>query len=92
MLGVRGLKSLAFAANMLIAGGEHGTALQIALDLQNLDIIELLVEHGADPNVQGASFPILEISSRHVDGRRQVRDGPPSSIVQKKNGTCQAAS
>jgi ankyrin repeat protein len=48
---------------MSTAGGKYGTAIHIALDLQNLRIIALLVEHGADPNVQGASFAITVIPS-----------------------------
>jgi ankyrin repeat protein len=48
---------------MSTAGGKYGTAIHIAMDLQNLEIIALLVEYGADPNVQGVSSAIPRISS-----------------------------
>jgi ankyrin repeat protein len=39
-------------------GGKYGTALRIAFEKENLDIIELLLEKGADPDHGGASLPI----------------------------------
>jgi ankyrin repeat protein len=50
-------------ADTSTVGGKYGMALHIALDLQNLELIALLVEYGADPNVQGESFAIPRISS-----------------------------
>jgi ankyrin repeat protein len=43
------------------AGGKYGTALQAASSMGFLDAVELLLEMGADPNVQGASFVILRM-------------------------------
>jgi ankyrin repeat protein len=37
------------------AGGEYGTALQAASHQGNQEIVTLLLEKGADPNVQGAT-------------------------------------
>jgi hypothetical protein len=42
---------------MFIAVGNCGTALQRALDLEDLEIITLLVKHGANPNFQGVGLP-----------------------------------
>jgi hypothetical protein len=47
----------------LIAGSNYGTALQIALDLQNMAIITLLLEKAADVNAEGTSFVIPRIFS-----------------------------
>jgi ankyrin repeat protein len=40
------------------AGGKYGTALRIAFEKEDLDIIELLLEQGADPNERGASLTV----------------------------------
>jgi hypothetical protein len=37
-------------------GGEHGTGLQAALFHHNLEMVALLLEKRADPNIEGASF------------------------------------
>jgi hypothetical protein len=63
MFKVRGVKSIGFATDMLIAGGNKGTAMEAAFINGNLELIKLLVEHGADPNVQSASFQIPRICS-----------------------------
>jgi ankyrin repeat protein len=34
-------------------GGYYGTPLQAATSKGKLDVVELLLEHGADPDVQG---------------------------------------
>jgi ankyrin repeat protein len=71
MFKVRVFKFLGFAANMLTAVGDSGTALHAALDEGNLELITLLLERGADPNVEGARCEIPRICNRHVDCRRQ---------------------
>jgi ankyrin repeat protein len=47
--------------NTVPAGGEYGTALQAALFHGSLEIVKLLLDKGADPNAEGASFVILTI-------------------------------
>jgi hypothetical protein len=48
---------------MVPAGGKYGTALQAASASygQNLKIVMLLLDKGADPNAQGVSSAILTI-------------------------------
>ena len=41
--------------------GEYGTALHAASIGGNLEIVKLLLENGADPNVEGASLVILKM-------------------------------
>jgi ankyrin repeat protein len=48
---------------MSIAGGEYGTALQVASFTGYLEVVKLLLEKGADVNVQGTSFVIPRICS-----------------------------
>ena len=38
----------------LFSGGQYGTALQAASIKGNLNIVQVLTEHGADVNIQGA--------------------------------------
>jgi ankyrin repeat protein len=49
---------------MQVAGGKYGTALQVASFHGAFDIVTLLLENGADPNVEGAE---LLWSGIHVD-------------------------
>jgi ankyrin repeat protein len=37
----------------ILAGGKHGTALQAAASFGHLEIIQLLLKHNADVNLQG---------------------------------------
>jgi hypothetical protein len=46
---------------MLRAGGKYGTALQAASYTGKLEVVALLLEKGADPNAQCASFMILKM-------------------------------
>jgi ankyrin repeat protein len=46
---------------MSITAGEYGTALQAASYTRNLEVIKLLLEKGADVNVQGMSFVLPRI-------------------------------
>jgi ankyrin repeat protein len=41
-------------------GGEYGTALQAASRKGNLDIVKLLLEKQADPNIQGAGVFLFQ--------------------------------
>jgi ankyrin repeat protein len=61
MLKVRVLKSRGFAANMLIAGGEYGTALHAASYKGHLGLVKLLLAKGADVNAQRRSFSVPRI-------------------------------
>lgn len=38
---------------MSLEGGEYGTALQAAAHHKYLNIVKLLIQRGADPNIQG---------------------------------------
>jgi hypothetical protein len=42
------------------AGGEYGSALQAAACLRHLEIVQLLLDHTADVNLQGNEHTILE--------------------------------
>jgi hypothetical protein len=42
--------------DMVLAGGDYGPALQAASACANWDIVTLLLENGADPNVAGQVF------------------------------------
>jgi ankyrin repeat protein len=46
---------------MFIAGGDYGTALQAAVYAENLAVVKLLLEKGADLNAQGMSFLLPRI-------------------------------
>ncbi|KAI3620769.1 hypothetical protein WG66_008023 [Moniliophthora roreri] len=46
-----------------VPGGWYGTALQAASQAENLDIVKLLLEKEADPNVQGRKFRHCEAAA-----------------------------
>jgi ankyrin repeat protein len=50
---------------MVSVGGEYGTALQAVSYQGHLEIVMLLLDKGADPNVQGATSAILRMYDRH---------------------------
>jgi hypothetical protein len=50
------------------------------------------VASASDVNTQGTSFVIPRIRSQYVGCRRQVRNGPPSSIISGRTGTRHIAS
>jgi ankyrin repeat protein len=45
----------------MLTGGKYGTALQAASYTENLDVVKLLLEKGADMNAQGMSFVLPRI-------------------------------
>jgi hypothetical protein len=61
MFEVRVLKSLEFSAHILTAGGKYGAALQAAAFMGFPELVALLLEKGADPNIQGACLVIPRI-------------------------------
>jgi hypothetical protein len=77
---------------MVPAGGKYGTALQAASFQGKLEIVGLLLDRGADPNVQGMSFAISTMYDRRGTCRRRVRDCTPSSVVPGKAGNCHVTS
>jgi hypothetical protein len=56
----------------------RGTALPAAMITGYVEIVTLLLENGADPNVQGGSCA-LRMSDSHYTCRWRVRDGTTSS-------------
>jgi ankyrin repeat protein len=66
---------------MLTAVGEYGTALQAASYAENLDVVKLLLEKGADLNAQGTSFvtPRIFLADTSTAGGKY---GTPLHIAQ----------
>jgi ankyrin repeat protein len=76
---------------MLIAGGEYRTALHAALYKENVELVKLLLDKGADVNARGASVVIPRIFSS-PDCRWRVWDSPPECLGPEKSGNHHTAS
>jgi ankyrin repeat protein len=57
---------------MVPAGGVYGTALQAASFEGHQEIATMLLEKGANPNVQGMSSAMLRMYNQHGTCRQQV--------------------
>jgi ankyrin repeat protein len=80
--------------DLVLEGGEYGTALQVASYFKHFEITKLLIEKGADPNIQGKSSG-FRTSTDFIQHslRRYAPDGV--SIISIRPGTlgnCQTPS
>jgi len=71
---------------------EHRTALREASFGGHLEIVELLLEHRADLNIQGEDVFNGEDLSLKCTGRGILRDRTPSSVLKWTSGNCQVTS
>jgi hypothetical protein len=58
MIKVRISRAQGHPTDMVHAGGKYGTVLQAASYGGNLQVVQLLLDKGADPNTQGVSLAI----------------------------------
>jgi hypothetical protein len=64
---------------LILAGGEYGTALQAAASEGELQIVQLLLKHKADVNLQGNMLIISYLYAHSCSGRWKVWNCTSSS-------------
>jgi hypothetical protein len=75
----------------IIAGGKHMTAIHAASREGSTDMVNLLLEHGADPHVEGANCTV-SLRPLCIFSQGYVLDDAAESIDFGQDGYCRAAS